>query len=1091
MQVQPIDAAMSRGRSSRRAGGALLAALASALIAGCGGGSTPDVDNGSGGTVDGSNGFYFQDPNAGGVASDFRWSGIAYGRLVELFGRDTDGRRVLMGSDFVVGQSVVSEPGTYTLERNPVTGQELLTIEENVDTDAGRAEFLRLAQEAGDTLDTIQVRDLDDAGVYTMLPRNAAVVLTFDDLLRPEAIDSRSVQFRTGDPPTIPFEARVFASSFYGGTIAGGSDFYPTRVVIDLTTSELEAFSVDPPLPINGVGAPASLNTSAPNGQIRIPTRLNQAIGITEILTNLAGNPMATGTNGPVDFADATRPVTRAFRTGGRSDIIADPFNGFLEDQAAPIIVGSTPITVLDAPQQVDGLRYVLPRVEFASQLCSSPPEVGDIIVQSGLFAEVERANTQPVAGIVTNLEVRLLLFPSSWPGPQEWENVGVGSASYETAFDAAIDGARPNCFLTVVPQPNGFPDDPTGRVKTDSVFSLRFSEPMDPASLTAFDSVTLTRTSFDPDVPTATSSFVVGSVFQTADLSGVTFTPQQLLAHTQGLSEPYFLRVADSDNDVFPPRDLAGNVVERIPEINISVEPTELSALNGGRVSRFTSIDEELPEGAEFGGQVLIDTTRQLLRPRPVVRNQVIIDNSQPIMQQMTFLPGGLGVITPHTPFGSKLQHIWRYADCSFALLDQLDHNVDVEGLAWAPNGGTIQPDAFDQFEIRLAHSRWTPDEDINPSNAWPRFPFSGLDDIYLNNIVASVPSDLPAQVTVHDRSLGYNLDPGDLETASTGTTFMPFPLNRDIPQEQRRYFTWRDCDNRARGGGGNAPVDPRAYWISLGIDPGSQPVVYSPGQVQTVGLPLLMEYRVIPDATAIGINGWDFNIAVNSSSRPYFRSFSSGGINQSGTTVTVNPDQESTASGGFAPGSNPPGAITPGQDNVVHLGALDLITRVSHSNSIWFTPDIVGEDGDLPFPGRVYQEPTIEPSLDDQPAGTELIVRFRGATSITYDNSETPGVDNDAEDPNPDELTDYQVDAFTLDCYGDYYNDLDFPVSHNGNRDNPGLNFVGADDFWRDSVDEIRDARFYQVRLTFVGNPENGQSAEVSAFALTWSQP
>ena len=125
-----------------------------------------------------------------------------------------------------------------------MTGQELLTIEENVDTDAGRAEFLRLAQEAGGTVDTIQVRDLDDAGIYTMLPRNAAaVVLTFDDLLRPETIDSRTVQFRTGDPPTIPFEARVFASSFYGGTIAGGSVFYPTRVVIDLTTSELEAFS--------------------------------------------------------------------------------------------------------------------------------------------------------------------------------------------------------------------------------------------------------------------------------------------------------------------------------------------------------------------------------------------------------------------------------------------------------------------------------------------------------------------------------------------------------------------------------------------------------------------------------------------------------------------------------------------------------------------------------------------------------------------------------------------------------------------------------------------------------------------------------
>ena len=101
-----------------------MTALASALLAGCGGGSTPDVDNGSGGTVDGSSGFYFEDANAGGVATDFLWSGIAYGRLVELFGRDSDGRRVLMGSDFVIGQSLTSVPNRYTLERNSVTGQE-------------------------------------------------------------------------------------------------------------------------------------------------------------------------------------------------------------------------------------------------------------------------------------------------------------------------------------------------------------------------------------------------------------------------------------------------------------------------------------------------------------------------------------------------------------------------------------------------------------------------------------------------------------------------------------------------------------------------------------------------------------------------------------------------------------------------------------------------------------------------------------------------------------------------------------------------------------------------------------------------------
>ena len=147
------------------------------------------------------------------------------------------------------------------------------------------------------------------------------------------------------------------------------------------------------------------------------------------------------------------------------------------------------------------------------------------------------------------------------------------------------IDGARPNCFLTVVPQPNGFPDEPTAQVKTDSVFA--HSEPMDPSSLTAFDSVTLTRTSFDPDVLTATSAFVVERI-NDRGLSGATFTPQQLLAHTQDSSH---LPGVATPRTMSPPRDLAGNV-ERIPQVAITVEPTELG-VNGGRVSRFTSIDE------------------------------------------------------------------------------------------------------------------------------------------------------------------------------------------------------------------------------------------------------------------------------------------------------------------------------------------------------------------------------------------------------------------------------------------------------------------------------------------------------------------
>ena len=53
-----------------------------------------------------------------------------------------------------------------------------------------------------------------------------------------------------------------------------------------------------------------------------------------------------------------------------------------------------------------------------------------------------------------------------------------------------------------------------------------------------------------------------------------------------------------------------------------------------------------------------------------------------------------------------------------------------------------------------------------------------------------------------------------------------------------------------------------------------------------------------------------------------------------------------------------------------------------------------------------------------------------------------------------------------------------------------NPGISFLGATDVWRTEVSEIDNARFYQVRLTFVGNPVTVQTPELSAFAMTWSQ-
>ncbi|MEL6431290.1 MAG: Ig-like domain-containing protein [Planctomycetota bacterium] len=1124
---------------------------ASVALSGCSGSDSPSQNSGGGTTFGADQSFFFEDPNFGGAATSMRLDSLAYGRLVELTARNANGERQLMAENFVIGQEFNNQSGDWELETNPVTGQQTFFIDRNVDDADERAEFLTFARNAANALAPIQVREVDDP-LVSMVPRNAAIVVQFNDLLDPGSVNDDTIAILQGEPPavpSIPHSARIFPSENFGGTSSNGT-FYPTRVIIDLTISEIEATASAETLAVNTLGLRASTQPNRSNTQVRFATRINSTIGVTNVVRNLAGNPLSSTTNGPADLTASTQPVLRPFRSGGASTVILDPFNGFLLDDEAPIIVGSTQVELLDPPQQLtagaagsNSRRFNLPRVQFSSTLCASGPDIGDVIVQSGVFAQVVQQGTAPGGdGIVRDVGVRLVSFPDVWDGPFTWENTGQGAAAYETAYDPSIDNGRTECFVRVLPLPTGFPENPGQGVLPESIFTVRFSEPMEPASLTAFDSVTLARDAFVVGETLPSSSFVVGSVAQTQDLRSVTFTPRTALSHQEGTAEPYFLRVADQDNDAFPPEDLAGNAVESFPEISFAIEATAPSRLNGGRVSRFTSIDEEGPEGAEWGGQVLIDSARQLLRPRPVLRGQVVLDNNQPMMALQTFIPGG--VVTPHSPFGSRMQTLWRYCDCGFSLTDQQDQSLDIEGLSWRPSGATVAADDFSRFEIRLAHCRRLPDEFIDPGTAWPQYPQSGLLPAFSQNRLQVQRPDIQSELVVHPRERGYTIDTGDLYQGSTGTTLLPFPLNRDDSFDDNVYFTWRDPRVRTRAPSQrNGGTEPRQWFIARGLQPPLFPgyrFFYGPiNQCQTIALPLLMEFRVYPDLGAVGQNSWDFNIAANSSARPYFRAFATGGTDTAGSTILVEPDSADSAIGGFNPGTSPAGQVTDGQDNVVHHGAIDYVTRISHAHSIWFEATI---DGEATFIGRRFSEPILEPNAGDQAGGTEVRVEYRGATAIEYLNDELSWQeqmpvftcpadpvegreDNDGDpqdaDPTPG-IPDFQVNAFLLDLYGDYYNDSDnfsrtfgdppgtpppaascdtpnvpplprltnqFP-EHDSDWANPGLTFLGGDDSWRTSVDQIADSRFYQVRLTFVGNPETGQTAEVSAFALTWTQ-
>lgn len=1080
-----------------------MAVLAALAVIGCNGSSTspsggasqpssvvafrPDDPNIS------PSGMFLADANNAGLGQRVHVAGLSWGRLTNVYGLDGSGNRVLMQEDFVIGGSLDTDLQNYLLESNAVTGQQNLTILREVDTEAGLADFFSLLRLAENGLIPVFDQAVDDTGVFTMVPRNAVIVIQFDDLIDTNTVSNQTIRLFTGVPPTAPFEARVFVDRNHGDLRNGR--FHPTRVIVDATVSEIESFGSDSPLPINGEGLPAAVSVEDANVLIRIPTIQNPAVGQDRIVRNLTDHPLATVSNGSVDFGSATDDVVRAMRSGGNQAVTSDPFNGFLPDRDPPLIVGSQVVSIQQQPTPISspGDRdFVLPMVQFDTPFCAQTPSPGDVFQENEVFAQVIATSTPPIDGTVFDVTVRLLAYPDAWDdpgrdGPLEWLNSAVGSAQFLSSFDPTTDTGKEACFVEIFPPPSEISEGIADGITTGATIALRFSEPMDPVSLTAFDSMTLTREPVpDPDDededPLSGSEYVVGRVTQSLDLQDFTYVPDLPLAHKFGDgSNSYYLTL---DSDRFPPTDLAGNsLVFEFPVVECRVNPVQGTQRNGGRVSRFVNADEEAPVGTdetgplpEWSGQHLYNVTRQLIRPRPLNRFDAVADRTKPVPSLMASF--GTGVQTPLTPLGSKMQILWRYVDVGFSIDDPTNHNVDVEGLNWSPLSGQVSVDHFDEFEIRLSHTSLAPDEVIDPATLWPKYHLSGLKKNYDGNLLDGDP-----QKIVHSKFLGYTVNPGDKFSASTGTEMMPFPLNETVEPADYKYYTWRDTAIRERGGKNSGGSDPFQLYTALGIAPPANQF-YDQNDIGTIGLPLLMEFRCYPDDGAQGLNSFDISIAVTSSSRPFFRAFSSGGANQSGTLVTVDPDLEDKANGGYNPTSTPPGQSTPGVDPVFYIGSMDLVTRVSRSYSIWF--EVTDPTGDS-FTAPRFNPALIEPRSTEQPIGTSVEVAFRGATAIELETA--VDLDNITEMNLEDVGFQTLYNATSLDSYGDNYDLFVSPPRHDSDRANKAVTFL-ADDEWHSDVSMIDGALYYQVRVTFVANTQTGLTPVLSALALSWEE-
>lgn len=1010
---------------------------------------------------------FLVEENKAGQASTLRLLGVSWGRLVEV--QDVNG--ALRHRDFVIGENIRTDNVDYVVSSNPITDQTTLRILHPF----GSAAYVQALKRAEQNLTPIQSKSLSlsELPPFTVVPRNAAIVLRFDDILDPHFVNgawrdnknqllvasasgqlkSNVVRVFTGNPVVQPYEARVVVDPNHGDVydMGSGPAFYSTRVIIDLTVSETEAGASDPPLGINPLGLPASVTTLQANVAFRIPTRLAPQVGQSILLTNPGNKPLAFSGNGANDGSSPTSDVVRAFRSGNGADVN----NGFLFDDVAPVLIGSLTVALEDDDlgdgvpgiTNLGGGQFLVRQLRFDPALCSSQLKLGqDVLDQGGTRAIV--LDAQQDGALVRNV---LLQVVAPIGG-----SLLLGGAQLQTAYDPDFDQAA--CFVRFSPNPVTPPAQ--GVSKAAQIF-LRFSEPMDPARIGAFDSFTLTRR---PLVSPALTNFdyVVGRVQPSSDLREFSFVPVLPMDRSKGTpAGTYHLTLAGG---AAGPTDLAGNPLDLSGfAVEFALDTTEALSTNAGVVLRFNTPNEIIFNtqdqsdgwGEYRQGQVLFDPSNGRIVPRPVNRFSAAADRTKPVPSVMTPFPQG--VQTPLSRLGSKLQTLWRYVDVGFSLTDETNINLDVEGLAWAPIGGAVVSDSYDEFSIRLAHSLWLPDEIPDPMTLFPVFPLSGLVKTFAGNFAD--PINDPGTI-VHPQERGYTVSPSNMITAESGTLMQPFPMNRGLPVSQWKTYTWRDTSLLAKGGaqGPGAVLAIENFIVFGNPNPPLTGIPYPPGTVAspgvpTVGLPLLMEFRCYPDSSALGLNAFDISLAVNSCIRPNFRAFSTGGIS-AGQEVIRNPDTQDQALGGFNPGT---GAGTPGLDNSFYIGQMDLVTRISRVHSIWFETGLVNPK---------YATPVIEPRANEQPLGTEVVLAFRGATTVS-----TGGAGN---------LNNIRTNPANLDIYGNH------PT--NGSAGIP--TFLGGNSNWSNTMSGIDTAPFFQFRVTFISNIETNLSPSLSSLGFAYFQ-
>lgn len=1045
----------------------------------------------------GGNGFYIVDPHDSGQAGAVFITDVYTGRLVTIYDRNP-----VLGNpqnidevyrDFVIGEDVISEPGKWTLDTNPVTGEQRLIIEEseaNVQNlvngsfpgDAADgspfSQFDELVAETQANLSTVIDKSLavGTSPPFSLVPRNAALVVQFSDLIDTSTVVLQdSVQVVVGSPPVNPQEVRLIPDPNHGGLNPVTGEFTPTRLVIDFTVSNLEQQAASAALQLNGLGLPASLGVDQANVGLRFPTEANAAFGQFGFLKNLSGNALSQADNGSF-INGTTLDIVRALRSGNANDLN----NGFLVDGDAPTLIGVQRVTVLSAADAELPGEYVV-SYGFDSPVCATDPIPGDVLDANGQFLEVLDPGAVS-AGVVSGLRVRV-------PGGTELSSLPaaaslLGTATFQTAFRSELLSiVETACFVRFSPEPAALP---AFDVPSNARILLRFSEAVDPAGLSAFDTFTVSRVA-EASTPDPFRDRVLGRVDVSGDLAEASFIPTLPLAH-EGEDANYFLNVVSQLGEGV--RDLAGNPLDlTLPEIAFQVNGDGLDPVRNSSWSLdFASLDADGNTGFDLVGQFLYQSESESIVPRPVSRFSQVADRQNPILGAMTAVTPGLQ--TPLSDLGSKLHIMWRYADVGLGVSDTDPSfvNIDVEGVALAPANGQVTAAFYPEFEMKLGHARPMPDEIIDPLSGAPIFPNSGFlstwtfDQNYLPDPNSTIE-------TVHERQDGFAVSTLGLFTApETDTPMLSMPMNQNVPVSEFSTYTWRDTAILGVGGLSANGITSSANGVPFDAEVnngltedcygGVYGTIFLPPDFQgirSVGLPLLMEFSCFPSNT-VSLNTFDVSQAVQNFNTPFFRAFSTGGFDANGNSIKKDPDNQPSPTGGFngvAGGIIPIGAATDPRDNTVYLGQLDLVIRISRAYTVMVDAGLDPDGAFIALPD--YAEVVLEPAPSAQPDGTSIQLAYRGHASASGDV-----------DPR-------FLDGGLLSIYGDIsYAPLILPPACEApDPENAPTIFDPSVPVWSENLDDIDNLRWSQVRMTFVGNTITGLTPSLSGFGMAYNVP